>query len=157
MNSASTHKSLFCLRPCPKILGLIYVMEQDALNQNPGSLTLKENLSVRSNIRVCPKDKGQSDTVIPAKKSQVMRGSWTQKDSSVSELFQEFMNQCLEQICVNEQDSTEFSRVFMDSSFMDTYFILFTAETPREVYYLSFHWESGQCEEGQGCCIIRVQ
>lgn len=40
----------------------------------------------------------KANTAILAKKSQVMRGSWTQKDSSVSELFQEFMNQYLEQI-----------------------------------------------------------
>lgn len=58
---------------------------------------MKESLSVRGNIIVCPNDKGQSDTVISAKKSQIMRGSWTQKDRSVS-VFQGFMNQYLEPI-----------------------------------------------------------
>lgn len=34
-----------------------------------GSLTLEEDLSDRDNIKVCPDDKDQPGTVIPAQKS----------------------------------------------------------------------------------------
>lgn len=41
-------------------------MEQDAWNQNLGSLTLEEDLSVRGSIKVCLNGKDHPDTVIPA-------------------------------------------------------------------------------------------